>query len=380
MRFNNIYLWMIFMLLATNSSAQHKTRVPHFSWSQLTAIPDQHGFAGSFAGVSNGCLIVAGGANFPDGGAPWTGSKKVWSDKIFVLEKPDGAWKIAGKLPHPLGYGVSIVYHDQLICIGGSNEQGHQKEVFGITYLNGKIAFTKLPDLPATLANGAGALAGSTIYIAGGLINPDDKHAACNFWSIDLAQPAAEQTWKTLESWPGKPRMLSVAGGADNKFYLFSGAALTDNGEGATKRMYLNDAYMYAPDVGWTKLPDMPSATVAAAGPAYPIKHRQQQLMLIFGGDDGKLAEEASALKDKHPGFRSEILAYDVTKNKWIDAGKIFTDKKADADTMPNGSVWAPVTTTLVVWNGSLIFPGGEVRPAVRTPKVLKAVLDFNKE
>lgn len=380
MRVNNIYLWIIFMLLATNSSAQHITGFPHFSWSQLPAIPDQHGFAGSFAGVSNGCLIVAGGANFPDGGAPWTGSKKAWSDKIFVLEKPDGVWKVAGKLPHPLGYGISVVYHDQLICIGGSNEEGHRKEVFGITYLYGKIAFTKLPELPATLANAAGALAGNTIYIAGGLINPDDKRAASNFWSIDLAQPVAKQKWKILNSWPGEPRMLSVAGAANNKFYLFSGASLTDNGEGATKRKYLNDAYMYAPDAGWTKLPDMPYATVAAPGPAYPVKHGQQQQLLIFGGDDGKLAEEASALKDKHPGFRSGILAYDVVKNKWADAGNIFTDKKADADMRPNNSIWAPVTTTLVVWNGNLIFPGGEVRPAVRTPKVLKAVLDFNKE
>jgi hypothetical protein len=35
--------------------------------------------------VSNGALIVAGGANFPDK-AVWEGGRKHWYDNIFVLE------------------------------------------------------------------------------------------------------------------------------------------------------------------------------------------------------------------------------------------------------------------------------------------------------
>ena len=34
-------------------------------FSQLPALPDREGFAGAFAGVTGGSLIVAGGANFP---------------------------------------------------------------------------------------------------------------------------------------------------------------------------------------------------------------------------------------------------------------------------------------------------------------------------
>ena len=382
MQLGNIYLCIIFMLLAVNSKAQQNTRSPHFSWSQLTALPDKHGFAGSFAGVSNGCLIVAGGANFPDGGAPWTGSKKAWTDKIFVLEKPDGAWKEAGRLSQPLGYGVSIVYNNQLICFGGSNEKGHSKDVFSITYQHGEINIRKLPDLPTTLANSAGALVGNTVYIAGGLISPDDKHAARNFWSIDLAQPADKQTWQILETWPGPERMLSVAGVQNGSFYIFSGAALTDDGKGSVKRIYLMDAYKYKKGEGWKKLHNMPYATVAAAGPAYSLKHREKDLFLIFGGDDGKMVEAAGELQDKHPGFTTNILGYDVAKNSWFGAGKIFTDKKSDSVLNPNNSTWAPVTTTSVLWNGSLIFSGGEVRPAVRTPRVLRAtyIPVLNKE
>ena len=67
-------------------------------WAKLPAIPDKEGFAGAFAGVSHGSLIVAGGANFPDK-KPWDGGKKIWYDTVFVLERPDGEWKVAGKLP-----------------------------------------------------------------------------------------------------------------------------------------------------------------------------------------------------------------------------------------------------------------------------------------
>ena len=47
--------------------------------------------------------------------------------------------------------------------------------------------------------------------------------------------------------------------------------------------------------------------------------------------------------------------------------------KNNDAVLNPHGSVYAPVTTPLVIWNNAIIIPGGEARPAVRTNKVLYA-------
>ena len=41
--------------------------------------------AGSFAGVHNNALIIAGGANLPDI-APWEIGKRTFSDDIFVLQ------------------------------------------------------------------------------------------------------------------------------------------------------------------------------------------------------------------------------------------------------------------------------------------------------
>ena len=90
-------------------------------WSNLEPLPDEHGFAGAFAGISNGALIVAGGANFPDG-FPWEGGEKAWHDSIFVLEEPGGAWKkLDEKLPRPLAYGVSASTSSGTYFIGGQD-------------------------------------------------------------------------------------------------------------------------------------------------------------------------------------------------------------------------------------------------------------------
>src|SRR4051812_48682060 len=60
-------------------------------WERLPSIPAAEGFAGSFAGVSGGALVVAGGANIT--GDKWgTNYQKVWYDSVFVLEQPKGAW------------------------------------------------------------------------------------------------------------------------------------------------------------------------------------------------------------------------------------------------------------------------------------------------
>lgn len=355
------------MTVITEAQITHKH--PGFKWGELPQIPDRFGFAGSFAGQSHGALIVVGGANFPDGGAPWTGSKKVWSDKIFVLDNPTGKWKLAGKMPQPMGYGVSISHGEKLICIGGSNEGGHLSTVFALSYLDGEIKIEQWPHLPQGLANACGAVIGNYVYIAGGLLKPDDKTAANIFWTLNLnGRKNAE--WKALYTWPGQPRMLSVAGVANGNFFLFSGTALEDK-NGTPHRHYLKDAFKYIPGKGWHKIAYLPSAVVAAA-PAFNVNNHQ---LLIFGGDDGLLADDAAKLKEKHPGFSDKVLQYDVSTNTWTAPFKIKTDKKLDAATNPNNSIWAPVTTSMVVWHGYLVFPGGEVRPAVRTPRVLTAKL-----
>ncbi|MGV3502818.1 MAG: hypothetical protein ACO1O1_03875 [Adhaeribacter sp.] len=345
-----------------------KPAAASFIWKQLPAIPDPVGFAGSFAGVSGKALIVAGGANFPDGGAPWTGSTKVWYDKIFALESPQGSWKEVGRLPRPLGYGVSVSWGKNLILLGGSNASGHFADAFMLRYKNGKAKTVALPSLPETNANACGVLVGDIIYLAGGLKKPDAKTTENSFWALDLSKKPRDRKWEVLPAWPGPSRMLSVAGAHQGAFYLFSGTRLVEG-----QREYLQDAYRYLPGQGWAAIASLPQPCVAAPSPAYTSGQGQ---LLVFGGDDGKHAAVASELKEAHPGFSRQIWQYDPGTNTWSPAGQVLTHRQEDAARNPNGSLWAPVTTPLVEWQGQVVLPGGEVRPATRTPRVLLALPD----
>jgi len=314
-------------------------------WKQLPTLPDKHGLASPFAGVSNGALIVAGGANFPDK-KPWDGGKKVWYDTIFLLEKPGGEWKIAGKLPRPLGYGVSVTHGTGVVCVGGSDADRHYADSFRLDWRNGKLITTPLPSLPKPLANSCGALVGDTLYIAGGLEKPDSRTTVKLAWKMDLA--AREPKWTEIDAWPGSGRMLTVAAGFEGAFWLMGGTDLVAGAGEKLERRYLKDAYRYHPDSGWKQVADLPRPVVAAPSPA----PTDATGFLILGGDDGS---QVAVAPDKHQGFNKNIIRYNSKTRSWDETGELFAPR---------------VTVPCVRWNAMWVVPSGEMRPGVRSPDV----------
>jgi N-acetylneuraminate epimerase len=355
------FLLLIMTMITSLIGCETEEKGTQIEWRNLPAIPDSIGFAGSFAAVIQDKLLLAGGANFPDGGFPWTGSVKRWTDKVFILNDPNGEWKAAGQLPVSLGYGASVTWNNETILIGGSNEAGHSSAVIRISMKDSALVYDSLPDLPYPLANTAAVLHNGKIFVTGGLKTPDAKEAVAEGWTLDMNNIA--DGWKALPEMP-EARMLHVMGVDSSGIYVFSGTKLVEG-----KREYLKDAYHFDEKKGWQKLADLPSSVTAAPGPAV----YENGSFYIFGGDDGKLASKSAELKDQHPGFSTTILCYSVKENKWSEAEKIKTIKEADAIANPNGSIWAPVTTAAVLWKGMVVIPGGEVRPATRTNRVIAA-------
>ena len=313
-------------------------------WNRLSPLPDREGFAGPFAGVSHGALLVAGGANFP-GKKPWEGGKKVWSDAVYVLDRPNGEWKVAGKLPRPLGYGVSVTHRDGVICVGGSDADKHFADAFRLEWNEGKLKCTSLPALPKPVANACGALVGDVLYLAGGQEKPDSTSTFKAVWSIDLA--AKEPKWKPVEAWPGSGRMLAMAAGFDGQFWLVGGVDLVEK-DGKAERRYLKDAYRYDPKSGWKRIADLPTPLAAATSPA-PF---DKSGVHILGGDDGL---QAGVAPDRHRGFRKTILRYMASHDRWAEAGEFPA---------------ASVTVPCVRWGETWIVSSGEIRPGIRTPAV----------
>lgn len=333
------------LTMASSAFAQSPVS-PQMEWSRLPSLLDREGFASPFAGVSGGALIVAGGANIP--GDKWAEPfLKKWYDSIFILENPQAKWRTGGKLPHPLGYGVSITTDDGLFCLGGSDANRHYADAFLLRMKDGKLTRKALPSLPAPCANACGALVGRTIYVAGGIETPTATTAMHTFWALDLN--AQEPLWHELDPWPGPERMFGVAGALDGAFYLFSGAKLSAGDDGKPVREFLRDAYRFTPAEGWKRLADLPRAAVAAPSPA-PASGSK---LLILTGDDGLNVTFQPV--EKHPGFPRNALSYDTGADAWTVL-----------DVVPISRATVPAVT----WRDRVVIPNGEVRPRVRTPEV----------
>lgn len=346
---------LVLLLLTTDPASAQALNPPEgdsgnatLEWKTLAPLPDELGFAGAFAGESNGALIVAGGANFP-GGPPWQGHAKIWHDRIFVLSEPDGQWQLAEeRLPRPLGYGVAVTLAGGVVCVGGSDADRHYADAFILRWQDGAISATPLPPLPVALANMSGAALGQTLYVAGGIETPGSTRASNRVFSIDLSQ--VRLAWTELPPLPGPARMLALAAAQDNSFLLISGVGLAPDAAGKPVRTYLTDAYAYTQAIGWRRLADVPHAVAAAPSPAPAVG---QSHVLVLGGDDGTKVNFEP--REKHPGFSRAVLAYHTVTDTWTPLG-----------TLPA----AHVTTPIVPWRGGFVMPTGEVRPGVRSPIV----------
>lgn len=342
---------------AEATTGQEDPVLPKLEWSLETPLPFDLGVAGPFAGWIGDQLVVAGGANFPEG-FPWEGGVKAWHDDVWLLHPKQERWIPVGKLPRRLAYGLSFTTDQGLICVGGSDADRHYEEVFRLSIANDQLVIQRFPPLPTPLANACGAMLNDTLYIAGGLESPLDSQASSVFLRLDLQQ--TEWKWETLPTWPGPPRMLSVASANDDAFFLFSGAELIKNPEGKIQRRYLQDAYAYAPISGWRKLADAPYPTVAAPSPAPCV---QTDLFAILGGDDG--SSVGMTPLTEHPGFRKQILFYSVERNTWQTAGEL----PAPRVTVP--TVWRRNAQGTAEW----WLPSGEERPGVRSPQLWRMSL-----
>ena len=314
-------------------------------------MPEPLGVAGAFAGVSDGALVVAGGAHFPV--SPFEGGTKVWVDRVWSLEPHAEEWTDAGALPRPLAYGASITIDEGILLIGGSDAERHYPNVMLLRREQGEMRIAQAPSLPVPSANHAAALVDGTVYVVGGQAAPDSTEAYDTVWAAkleDLLNPVSLPVWLPVESYPGPGRILPVVAAQEGALYVFSGAELLAGDDGAPTRTFLADGYRFVPGEGWSAVAGPPSPTVAAPALAWGPQH-----IAVFGGDDGALFFRQQELRDDHPGFPRKALTYHSVTDRWAEAG---------------ATPFGHVTATAVDWQGAAVIPSGEDRPGHRSPAV----------
>jgi len=333
---------LLFLIILVQSLSAKE--LESFSWGHLPDMP--RAISGQFVGVSHGALLTAVGAYFPI--SPFKGGEKQWTREIFVLKQGDEHWKSNYALDHPLAYGASVTLQDGLLCIGGMDGERAYNDVFLLQWKDESIVRTDYPALPQPCAMMSAAVLNDIVYVIGGQDQQKATRAIQNFWALDLNNLSAG--WQKLQPWPGPARILPVVVAQNGSVYLFSGCDLIRKQDGSVGRKYLSDAYCYTPGSGWKRIADVPQPVVAA-----PAIGLGQSHILIFSGDDGRLADRVWELKDNHPGFSHDVLVYHAITNAWSK----FKDEAP-----------AVVTTSAVQWGDDIVIPGGEDRPGHRSKKV----------
>lgn len=373
---------MVELNCITTKTVYNENEISEIEWSAPVELPSadgvakQPGLAGPVAGIINNSLLVAGGANFPDG-MPWEGARKIYQDEIYFFEKENGHISNASvskqRLPHPIAYCATVTTPQGLVFIGGENENGISDKV--ILGKNNEIAnelvFSNMPPLPLPLTNLAAAYHNHIIYVAGG----NSKNGNSDkFFSLDISNPASG--WQVLPDIPVKISfaVMAVQSNGDNDcVYLIGGRRKNSNG--------ISDIFntIYQFDIKnsrWQQKQSLPYGVSAATGIANNDNH-----ILLFGGDKGEtfskeeklnvairdeeyeakskqLVKEQIALLQSHPGFTNEVLLYNTVSDTWKKINPIPFD--------------SPVTTTAINWDNDIIIPCGEIKAGIRTPGILK--------
>ena len=301
------------------------------------------GLAGVFAGFVGGELLVAGGANFPEG-TPAEGGVKRYHADTYVYDAASGWRLFPDNLPEARAYGVAVRLPDGILCIGGCDERRCTADVRLLTLENGAPVLKDYPSLPRPLAHAAGCRVGDRIYVAGGIGTVDDARTTSDFFVLDLHR--LDRGWSELAPWPGPSRAFAVAAaqsdGFDNCFYLFSGREFAP-GEPWN---VLDDGYEYNPRLDrWRRLE---GSFPVMAGTALPFGTNH---ILMLGGRSATNGDEAM------------LRLYHTVTGSTVETRA------------PEG-VTLPVTTQLLATDDGLLVASGEVAPGVRTPVLLRGRIE----
>ncbi len=382
---------ILFVLFGVNVYSVNKKDV-QFDVIHLAQLPRTYsgqinpGLAGAFSGITDGKLIIAGGANFPDK-KPWEGGIKNFYGRIYVYDITADSLTFRNEffnLPFPVAYGSSVSLSDGVLCIGGNDQDYCFSKVFLIRWNDSlhKIDFENYPDLPVPLSFSSAALIDNIVYVVGGSSSPDGIDSGNHFFCLNLSKEnSTDFKWEKLPAFPGVGRIFSVAVAQSNGtrpcVFLFSGR----NVDHDKKITVFSDGFLYDPVLKqWNQLATAGSMNFPVmAGTAFPVGASN---IVFIGGAQGDLLlkeqqlrgqfNEVLRLRDtsdialykanriryytEHPGFSKDILLYNTITNTIIPAGKFDT--------------FCPVTSNVVPWKNGGILTSGEIKPGIRTPEI----------
>lgn len=379
------FLLLIGLLMMNNPNHAQNAQHTKLHWSVAAELRNgahtSIGFAGMVSGISQGKLLMAGGANFPEL-LPFQGGKKYFSDSVYILESEKGNynWLSAKtiKLTQPIAYACFATTDKGVFYAGGENAMGISAAAYLLAWNDTlqAIEIKNLPSLPIAVTSSAATAIGNKVFVACG---DGVKSSTDKFFVLDLEEKTPD--WKSL---PSAPKALASASlvAVDNTLYLIGGRTKMPDG------ISILHASVFSFNIEknqWQTRADIFDGQKVTPFTASAAFETEGRYIVMVGGDKGDvfhnieeylscIAKAASPEKKKvlslqknklvmhHQGFSTDVLRYDTQKDIWEKIGY-----------MPYP---AQVTTSATLWNSSFFICSGEIRPGVRSPKVIQLEME----
>ena len=227
------------------------------------------------------------------GGTTWQGDTKLWLDQIWLYDVRRNAWRSAGRLPAPLGYGVSGRNNVSWFIAGGSSgSESNQK----LWRLDRRLRVSSLATLEPAFVYAAGALVGSTLYVVGGTDDQARLDRVGNaFIGINVKTGAIHH----LPPYPEPGLTTATAASIGARLYVFGGARWD-----ATTKTVVNHAsahVFFAAAKRWEALPPLPHPGRGFSAMALDHRH-----ILVAGGYRNDEVE-----------FVADAFIFDVTDRRY---------------------------------------------------------------
>ena len=200
------------------SNCQVQTAINMINWEVAAELPSSAdsphiGVAGPIAGVIDGKLIVAGGANFPKG-MPWEGGIKHYQKDAYIYSLDDGKVILDRQVPFPdsLAYSANASANDYLYTIGGERNGSATADVFRYSFVKNSLHRDILPSLPLPLTNASAVFLKDRLYLVGG---ENSDIVSQNVYVLDLRD--AEPSWELFFAMPNPlTHTMIVSDGREN--------------------------------------------------------------------------------------------------------------------------------------------------------------------
>ena len=362
-----IISFVLIVLFTAYTMAQNSNSI-----QRLVGFPTEEqgfdkGVSACYCGVINGYLYIAGGCNFPDKPVAEGGKKRFYKAIYAAKLNAEGnrlEWKTVGQMPQPAAYGVSVTYENSLIFVGGNNETGGLTTAIRLRPTATGMQQEALPSLPHALDNMAGAVVGHILYVVGGNC---EGVATQKVWSLDLKNTAKEG-WKEEPSIPGIARVQPIAAAlAGDLLGVWGGFAPKTDSKAA--QLAMNGASYNAGCGTWTALP-VPTDALGEevfTGGATAIATPQKGVVVVGGVNKdvflaaiNKLPEGYLLHEPEWYRFNSRVLCY--RDGTWTQL-------------LQHPSV-ARAGCALAYWDGWVYVVGGELKPGIRTPEIVRFRVD----